>query len=644
MSDPYSSLDDNSQQQDQYGRMQTPRQYQHPTTTAYSHTPTYAPANSAPPIGAPPGGDYPSQRPFQGAAPGSAYQSQFNPPPYANPQYMPHTQQTAYTGHPAPYSQQPPMNSAFANPLPLPAPNSGALVTHGPASETEPGKFKDPTGQVPPPGMQKPRVTATLWEDEGTLCFQVEAEGICVARREDNAMINGTKLLNVAKMTRGRRDGILKSEKNRHVVKIGPMHLKGVWIPFERALEYANKEGITEKLYPLFVNDIGPMLYQTHAHPTRIPGARFPGPAPGQAHIGQAQSTSHHHQLLNPGVSSQGSVVSLPLAGRPSLDRAHTFPTPPSSATGAMPPMASQGGGSQDWNGTYQGNSANSIALNTGMQSTRSVPATPATTPPGNLHGSMAYSTPQYNPQVPAYSNAPPQQPQYSGGHTQVHPYRPHDSTYIKHEMAPPSRGADQPDLKSTESMMPQGGHQLGHGAGTDQRDTEHDNDYTHSSAQYANRGTYDYPTNPASGNVPSEMNSGQLAGSPHQPASGSQTPRTAGPTPQWNGSYAGMGQPLSRPPTGGAFRPLQAGSYPNGDVGSPYNHTLPNGIPTANNGKRARDEDEHTSYSRPDSAQGEDVESKRRKTFSNGSVGPNGYVDHANQARNRPLVTSHDR
>lgn len=42
-------------------------------------------------------------------------------------------------------------------------------------------------------------------------------------------MINGTKLLNVAGMTRGRRDGILKSEKVRHIVKIGPMHLKGVW-------------------------------------------------------------------------------------------------------------------------------------------------------------------------------------------------------------------------------------------------------------------------------------------------------------------------------------------------------------------------------------------------------------------------------
>jgi len=42
-------------------------------------------------------------------------------------------------------------------------------------------------------------------------------------------MINGTKLLNVAGMSRGKRDGILKSEKQRAVVKVGAMHLKGVW-------------------------------------------------------------------------------------------------------------------------------------------------------------------------------------------------------------------------------------------------------------------------------------------------------------------------------------------------------------------------------------------------------------------------------
>ncbi|EUC45204.1 hypothetical protein COCMIDRAFT_96253, partial [Bipolaris oryzae ATCC 44560] len=82
----------------------------------------------------------------------------------------------------------------------------------------------DHTGQIAPPGAE-PRVTADLWEEEGTRYFQVEARGVCVARREDNHMINGTKLLSAAGITRSRRDGILKSEKTRHVVKTGPMYL-----------------------------------------------------------------------------------------------------------------------------------------------------------------------------------------------------------------------------------------------------------------------------------------------------------------------------------------------------------------------------------------------------------------------------------
>lgn len=61
-----------------------------------------------------------------------------------------------------------------------------------PAMTTQPGmppqnygnpQGFDQTGQIAPSGM-KPRVTATLWEDEGSLCFQVEAKGVCVARRE----------------------------------------------------------------------------------------------------------------------------------------------------------------------------------------------------------------------------------------------------------------------------------------------------------------------------------------------------------------------------------------------------------------------------------------------------------------------------
>lgn len=65
---------------------------------------------------------------------------------------------------------------------------SGAPHSYGPANGAGGHPYPsqhtfDQTGQIAPPGM-KPRVTATLWEDEGSLCFQVEAKGVCVARRE----------------------------------------------------------------------------------------------------------------------------------------------------------------------------------------------------------------------------------------------------------------------------------------------------------------------------------------------------------------------------------------------------------------------------------------------------------------------------
>ncbi|KAI8884668.1 apses-domain-containing protein, partial [Backusella circina FSU 941] len=106
-----------------------------------------------------------------------------------------------------------------------------------------------------------PRLTTTLWEDESTLCYQIDCRGICVARRQDNDMINGTKFLNVAGITRGKRDGILKNEKGRVVAKIGAMHLKGVWIPFDKAKILANQFKIMELLYPLFSDDPNSYLY-----------------------------------------------------------------------------------------------------------------------------------------------------------------------------------------------------------------------------------------------------------------------------------------------------------------------------------------------------------------------------------------------
>lgn len=214
-----------------------------------------------------------------------------------------------------------------------------------PPSVHQPGMVRslpigmDTTGQIAPPGV-KPRVTATLWKDEGSLCFQVEARGICVARREDNHMINGTGLLKVAGMMKDRRDGILKSEGFRHVVKMGPMHLRGVWIPFERALDLANKEQITEEMYPLFVHNIGALLY----HPTNqmrtnqaiaAVERRLETPStskPQTSNSGPAlldPKLEPHHNMTLP--YPQRSSVTPPPRGRSQIQRVQYLPTPPTS-------------------------------------------------------------------------------------------------------------------------------------------------------------------------------------------------------------------------------------------------------------------------------------------------------------------------
>ena len=155
-------------------------------------------------------------------------------------------------------------------------------------------------------GQHVPRVTTTMWEDENTLCYQVKANGVSVVRRADNDMINGTKLLNVTKMTRGKRDGILKAEKIRHVVKIGSMHLKGVWIPFERALIMAEREQIVALLYPLFVRDIERVLRGVERPPS--------------------EATSHTSRTLNNG---PGPILSRP-ASRAATATSNYQPIPTS--------------------------------------------------------------------------------------------------------------------------------------------------------------------------------------------------------------------------------------------------------------------------------------------------------------------------
>ncbi|KAI8343682.1 transcription regulator HTH, apses-type DNA-binding domain-containing protein [Chlamydoabsidia padenii] len=144
--------------------------------------------------------------------------------------YYPSSQQQQNYGW---YPQHTMTSAAAASAPVLPPPTSS--ITPPPPSTTTVGipHLADAPPSPPHPTntntSSRPKITTSLWEDEGTICYQVDSRGICVARRQDNDMINGTKLLNVTGMSRGKRDGILKNEKGRVVVKVGAMHLKGVW-------------------------------------------------------------------------------------------------------------------------------------------------------------------------------------------------------------------------------------------------------------------------------------------------------------------------------------------------------------------------------------------------------------------------------
>ncbi|KAF2199513.1 apses-domain-containing protein [Delitschia confertaspora ATCC 74209] len=591
-------------------------------------------------------------------APPSLSHAQYSYPPQQPPLMQPGPQY-AHSSYPS-YAygngvpSQLPVTSAMMNPslisqsLPLPAmsapANSSALMGTQPYGTQE---AFDSSGQRAPPGM-KPRVTATLWEDEGSLCFQVEAKGVCVARREDNHFINGTKLLNVAGMTRGRRDGILKSEKTRHVVKIGPMHLKGVWIPFDRALEFANKEKITDQLYPLFVHDIGALLY----HPTNnqgrgsVPMGNLRRPDPmAQRYLTAPNSQPpplHHHHSMSTSVVPMSqpphAAQPYPSAARPGLERAQTFPTPPTSANSTGMMSVGGQGSSYDWSSSAQNmQGSQPLTVDTMGANARSVPNTPASTPPANVQQpGMPYQTAQgYDTSRPIYSAAPSQSTQYN---TQSQPpmyQMQRENTYPKPEMAPPTRApGEQQDVKPVEGILAPANEQSNHAQGDEEAEHENENEYTHTTTSYsANRGPYAY----SSGAAPQPLHgehphlSPEMTGSPHQNGSGRATPRTTGTAQTQWASY-----PTSQRQSGPSSnlysvmdnRTSTNGNPPQASYQTPQyaNPAYANSNGAATNIKRGRDEDdEQDPYGRP-SSQGvnsDDIDGiKRRKTISDGSVG----------------------
>ncbi|KLU88571.1 cell pattern formation-associated protein stuA [Magnaporthiopsis poae ATCC 64411] len=531
--------------------------------------------------------------------------AQYPAPPQQYSQYYPNGM-TSPPGPPGVPGQM----GASGGVLPLPG-SHGA--TSGPGSMQNQYQGFDTTGQVAPPGM-KPRVTATLWEDEGSLCFQVEARGICVARREDNHMINGTKLLNVAGMTRGRRDGILKSEKVRHVVKIGPMHLKGVWIPFERALDFANKEKITELLYPLFVHNISALLY----HPTN------------QNRTNQVMAAAERRK------AEQSQLRNGPGPAPPGLPSLHHHS------------MSSHPAPQQGINGQQQ----NPMSIDTNLSNSRSMPHTPATTPPSATLQSMQ----AYPPSSQPYDSS---RQMYSAPPSQQSPYPPSNSSpqdrsiygppgYVKSEMGPPSNrpaGAQATTEHPQEQQKPvnglmhpsQSGEPVPHSAAEEEADHEHDAEYTHDSGAYdTSRGqSYNYSAPPVS-SLPNEHShlSPELSGpgGAHHATSGRSTPRSAAAPPPYYGAQGYTTPPRTQTQSSSNVynvmsndRSATSSTAPAGDVYAPPSD-MQNGYsaPVVNGGsggmKRGRDDDDE----RPTSGGGGGVggmELKRRKTLVDGSM-----------------------
>ena len=286
----------------------------------------------------------------------------------------------------------------------------------------------------------------------------------------------------------------------------------------------------------------------------------------------QTASLHHHHSMHNP----MGSHLSGPpssiaphpgVNGRPSLDRAHTFPTPPTSAgiMGMGGQESSYWHPQQQMSGPPGQATAVPLAIDTGLSNARSMPTTPATTPPGNaLHSMQQYQNgPGYDGGRTMYSAPPPPPPHpYAQHHVTTQSmarYGPamgsHQQYGVKNEMGPPvqrgpgsgAEGEHHVESKGGEGLL--SSHGTGNEAGGQEEEAvhEHDHEYGHgsgTSSYDSARGPYSYGGGGATSTggmhgEPSHL-SPEMTGSPGANHSGRGTPRTnaGSQATQWTGGY----------------------------------------------------------------------------------------------------------
>lgn len=388
-------------------------------------------------------------------------------------------------------------------------------------------------------------------------------------------------------------------------------------------MEFANKEKITDLLYPLFVHNIGGLLYHP-ANQTRTnmvvqesQSRRLEGPPPGPQRTpsGPQHPPPLHHPALQTPMSSHMSQAPMsgPPGSRPGLERANTFPTPPASASSIM--GVPNQGSSYDWSGQVP--PTQPLSIDTTLSNQRSMPTTPATTPPGsNMQGLPSYQAQGYDSSKPYYSAAPQSHPQYAP-HTPLTQSgmssygQPMPAGYMKSEMAPPNPRPGATESESTE--RPQDRYQ----------NEEHDQEYIQDQGYNSNRNSYTYTTNPSVANLTEHAQlTPEMTSSPSQQnGSGRMTPRTAGPPPHWASGYNTPPRPAAASTLYNAVSDTR-GTPANGPT-DPYMASSSTPVYAANaslsaGSKRMREDEE---VIRPESTT-EYETSKRRKTITDATLG----------------------
>jgi protein SOK2 len=237
-------------------------------------------------------------------------------------------------------------------------------------------------------------------------------------------------------------------------------------------------------LYPLFVHNIGALLY----HPNNSQGGRAsvgnasmagrrPEDDPNFGRPGMPAlppAIGHHHSMNAPVSQPPHSIAPQPTGGRPSIDRAHTFPTPPTSTSGMMGMVSATG--SYDYGNVHQGTP---LGVD-GNMTARSVPTTPATTPPDQQGIQYQTSQSAYDNQRQMYST-PSQHGGYYGQQQNMNRFTTLQSSPnggpMKSDMGPPGRAGvdDHADGKAHD----------GYG-GQQDADGEHDGEYIHTATHSA--------------------------------------------------------------------------------------------------------------------------------------------------------------